>query len=203
MEFHPPSPTNNILQLPGEILIRVVSLADSFRDRINRVKICRQLYSRLILDVYKAAGKELKWWPMFMAAESGKIQTRSRCLEAGAPVDQQYLRTNPNVIKGDMPRRADGTPHLKSPLFQAVKATMAPSWCAYWLRLESWPQNKARKLCRYQLQPKAREMIKLLRQAGAHDHESLLDPREPDHLDSIESGEACCARHKIYEKPPF
>ncbi|KAI1018814.1 hypothetical protein LB503_005611 [Fusarium chuoi] len=198
--------------LPPKVLFDVVGSTSDYSDKINLSRTCRELYDMLILHIYSDAGERLKWRHMFEAAEDGNCRTLARCLEAGAPVDYRepencvrplqmaiaFCRpltvkwllahgANPDSMRGD-----NQSIYATCPLGAAVDLAIRPR--IGWDIPLRWKVKGSKTPGSKRLAQNAREMIKIIRQAGAQE-QPLGDP-ERVHLDSIEAGVFCCPQHK-------
>ncbi|KAG5758020.1 hypothetical protein H9Q72_013841 [Fusarium xylarioides] len=203
---------SKLCSLPPKVLINILRHASDYPDQMNLSRACRKLYDMLILHIYADAGKQLEWRHMFEAAEDGNCRTLARCLEAGAPVDYRgqedcvrplqmaiaFCRpltvkwllahgANPNFMRDD-----NEAIYATCPLDAAVYLAIRPK--IDWDIPLRWKFKGFKAPSSNRLAQNAREMIKILRQAGA-DEEPLGD-LERDHLDSIEAGVFCCPQHK-------
>ncbi|KAF5644927.1 hypothetical protein F52700_2408 [Fusarium sp. NRRL 52700] len=213
MSSHSSTQTQSKLcQLPPKVLFDVVGSTNDYSDKVNLSKTCRKLYDMLILHIYSDAGRRLKWRHMLEAAEDGNCRTLARCLEAGAPVDYRepedcvrplqmaiaFCRpltvkwllahgANPNFMRDD-----DQSIYATCPLGAAVDLATNPR--IGWELPLRWKFKGYKAPSSKRLAQNAREIIKILRQAGAR--EQALANFDRDHLDSIEAGVFCCPQHK-------
>ncbi|KAF9776140.1 hypothetical protein IL306_005727 [Fusarium sp. DS 682] len=204
---------SKLCTIPPEIVLDILEATEKFSDKVSLAKTCRGLYDLLILAVYREAGKQLNWQPMFEAAEDGNCRTLARCIEVGAPIDYRPARgglrplqlaiifyrpitvkwlldhgANPNYVEYD-----EGNLIVSCPLAQAVESVIRPG-----ISLRSvprrWELRGIRIPSNNRLARNGREMVKALRQAGAD--EKHLGFLELLHLDSIQAGIECCSYHK-------
>ncbi|RMJ19690.1 hypothetical protein CDV36_000695 [Fusarium kuroshium] len=76
--------------LPCEILLKILSNLSPVDGGYSLVATSRFLYRTLILDLYREAGRQLSWLPLFVGAMDGNLLTLETCLKAGAPIDYQW-----------------------------------------------------------------------------------------------------------------
>ncbi|UPK98972.1 hypothetical protein LCI18_009907 [Fusarium solani-melongenae] len=64
--------------------------AANSRHGLALVCTSRTLHEKLILRLYKEAGRKLSWYPLLFGVTEGKIPVLERCLEAGASLDYRW-----------------------------------------------------------------------------------------------------------------
>lgn len=77
-------------RLPRQILVKLLSHLSPVDGGFRLVSASRFLYHTLILDLYREAGRQLSWLPLFLGAMDGNFCTLQTCLEAGAPIDHMW-----------------------------------------------------------------------------------------------------------------
>lgn len=76
--------------LPRKILLKVLSHLSPVDGGCSLVVTSRFLYHTLILDLYREAGRQLSWLPLFVGAIDGNFPTLQTSLKAGVPIDHQW-----------------------------------------------------------------------------------------------------------------
>ncbi|WAO94090.1 Hypothetical protein NCS54_01165700 [Fusarium falciforme] len=76
--------------LPRKILLKVLSHLSPVDGGCSLVATSRFLYHTFILDLYREAGRQLSWLPLFVGAMDGNLLTLEVCLKAGAPIDHHW-----------------------------------------------------------------------------------------------------------------
>ncbi|WKT38353.1 Ankyrin repeat-containing domain superfamily [Fusarium oxysporum f. sp. vasinfectum] len=199
-------------RLPPKVLFEILGFMGDYSDKMNLSRTCRQLYDMLILEAYSDAGKQLNWRHMFEAAEDGNCRTLAKCLQAGAPIEYRdpedcarplqiaiaFCRpltvkwllehgASPNYMGGD----EEAVEEALCPLAVAIDLAIRPGIA--WEIPFRWQVKDIKVPSVKRLAHNAREIIKILRQAGAN--EQPLDDHVRGHLDSIEAGISCCPQH--------
>ncbi|KAM0434037.1 hypothetical protein ACHAPT_003981 [Fusarium lateritium] len=90
METIEPSPKDRLSSLPRKILDRVWSHLSPCDGGASLVATSRYFYDTLVEELYKEAGRQLNWLPLFIGAMDGNERTLRQCLRAGAPIDHQW-----------------------------------------------------------------------------------------------------------------
>ncbi|UPK94763.1 hypothetical protein LCI18_005698 [Fusarium solani-melongenae] len=96
-----------LCRLPREILLKVLSNLSPSDGGCSLVMASKFFYHTLILDLYREAGRQLSWLPLFVGAIDGNLRTLQACLKAGAPIDHQWkgnhLTSEWNFTHGSRP----------------------------------------------------------------------------------------------------
>ncbi|KAM5386953.1 hypothetical protein ACJZ2D_000246 [Fusarium nematophilum] len=112
-----PQPTglDRLSSLPDEILLRTFCYLSPIKGGLSLILTSRRFHRTLLIELYREAGRQLGWLPLFFAAKTGNMATLELCREVKAPVDCQWVgdpwlsRQQPlglPVIKGSRPLRA-------------------------------------------------------------------------------------------------
>ncbi|KAF4464583.1 hypothetical protein FALBO_8577 [Fusarium albosuccineum] len=78
--------------LPNELLVKVFSHLSPIGDGHSLISTSKKFYNALIIELYRKAGKELDWAPLFIGARDGNMRTLELCRQAGAQMDLQCVR---------------------------------------------------------------------------------------------------------------
>ena len=85
-----PAGPDMLTDLPVDLVLHVASYLDP-TDGCMLIQTCKALYNLLVMDMYKRAGTDLCWLPLFAAAGDGNFTTMERCLSAGARIDTHWF----------------------------------------------------------------------------------------------------------------
>ncbi|KAH7264355.1 hypothetical protein B0J15DRAFT_547114 [Fusarium solani] len=83
-------PQSFLLRFPREILPLVLSHLSPADDGFNFVTTSRFFYRTLILHLYREAGRQLSWLPLFVGVMDGNLDTLEICHKVGAPMDHPW-----------------------------------------------------------------------------------------------------------------
>lgn len=84
------SEADMLSNLPYETLFEIFSYLCPIGDGLALVCTSRMLRDKLIVQLYKEAGRQLNWLPLLFGITEGKTDVLDRCLEAGAPLDHRW-----------------------------------------------------------------------------------------------------------------
>ncbi|KAL4727151.1 hypothetical protein ACLX1H_006052 [Fusarium chlamydosporum] len=78
-----------LVKMPPEIILNIMTLADTFQSKVNLARTCNALYDTLIVDIYKQASKckSLARAHIYEACRDGNILTLERSLQANSISD--------------------------------------------------------------------------------------------------------------------
>ncbi|EEU43832.1 uncharacterized protein NECHADRAFT_74039 [Fusarium vanettenii 77-13-4] len=76
--------------LPCETLFEILSYLCPVGDGLALISTSKGLYKKLIVQLYKEAGRQLDWLPLLFGASEGNINTLERCDQAGAPLGHRW-----------------------------------------------------------------------------------------------------------------
>ncbi|KAI8692525.1 hypothetical protein NCS56_00009400 [Fusarium sp. Ph1] len=82
--------SDRLTSLPDKLLSRIFSYLCPIGDGLTLVCTSRTHHKKLIVRLYKEAGRKLDWFPLLFGVTEGKIPVLERCLEAGAPLDYRW-----------------------------------------------------------------------------------------------------------------
>jgi hypothetical protein len=213
-----------LLTMPPEIMLMIMTSADTFQSKVNLARTCSSLYDSLINDIYRQASKSksLARAHIYEACRDGNILTLERSFQAeDRSMSHIDLRTQErfnrplytaiqfyqvHVVQWLLARGADpnfvgdrevSMPMLfDSPLQVAVQSVVIPG-LPEWCIPERWYRLGFVMPCHYYLRWAGRVILRLLREAGAEE-KSLYLRLDREHLDFIESGMECCRLHPVY-----
>jgi len=222
-EMYPSDSNPKLFTLPNEIIFSIMTLTGNFQSKTNLARTCRSLYDRLIIAIYRQASKaKFKHANahIYEACRDGNILTLEKSLRAESishldiriqerlnrPLYTAIQFYQVEVVEWLLARGADPNyvsdqelpmpVYFESPLQVAVQCVVMPrlpEWCIP----EKWYRRGFVMPSRGELRKKGRQVIRLLRDAGA-DEKSLYLRLDRDHLDWIQNGIECCRLHELY-----
>ena len=222
-ETYPSDSNPKLLTLPNEIIFNIMTLTGNFQSKTNLARTCSSLYDRLITAIYRQASKAKSKYAnahIYEACRDGNIRTLERSLQAESmshidiriqerlnrPLYTAIQFYQVEVVEWLLARGADPNyvsyqevsmpVYFESPLQVAVQCVVAPK-LPEWCTPEKWYRRGFVMPSREELRKKGRQVIRLLRDAGA-DEKSLYLRLDRDHLDWVQNGIECCRLHEVY-----
>ncbi|RSL51850.1 hypothetical protein CEP54_011222 [Fusarium duplospermum] len=85
------SEADMLSNLPCETLFNIFSHLSPIRDGLALISTSKTLHKKLIVQLYKEAGRQLDWLPLLFGITEYNETFLERCLEAGAPLGHRWL----------------------------------------------------------------------------------------------------------------